>query len=222
MISVILAGGGRGERTGRKIPKSFIKINKKYLFLYSLEKFNSLSQVKEIILVLPEEKITDYLKNKLKKEFSKLKIIVGGGRERKDSVYNGLKYVDEKADIVLIHDVARPFVSRRLIERVIDGAKKYKACIPVIPSTDTLKIVENNFVKKTIEREKVFRVQTPQGFSKDVILKAYNKSKNINASDDSQLVENIGIRVYTVEGEMENIKITFPVDIEIAKKLKNG
>ncbi len=222
MISVILAGGGRGKRIGKKVPKSFLKINRKYLFLYSLEKFNSLSEVKEIILILPGERITPDLKNKLMKRFSKLKNIVEGGRERQDSVYKGLKYIDKNTDIILVHDIARPFVSKKLIKKVIEGTKKYRACIPVIPSTDTLKIVEDNFVKKTLEREKIFRVQTPQGFLREILLKAYRKAKEkkIKCSDDSQLVENTGIRVYTVEGERENIKITFPIDLKIAKKLK--
>jgi len=222
MISVILAGGGRGKRIGKKVPKSFLKINRKYLFLYSLEKFNSLSEVKEIILILPGERITPDLKNKLMKRFSKLKNIVEGGRERQDSVYKGLKYIDEKTEIILVHDIARPFVSKKLIKKVIEGTRKYRACIPVTPSTDTLKVVEDNFVKKTLEREKIFRSQTPQGFLREILLKAYQKAKEekIKCSDDSQLVENTGIRVYTVEGERENIKITFPIDLKIAEKLK--
>jgi len=220
MVSVILAGGGKGIRLENKLPKSLVKIKGKELFIYSIKKFHSLKEVTEIILVLPEKYIFS-IKKKLKNKFPKLKGIISGGKTRQESVFLGLKALTLKNKIVLIHDVARPFVSKEIIKNVIEKTKRYGACIPVIPIVDTLKEVKGKFVVKTVDREKIFSVQTPQGFKREVIQKAYEKAKkeNFYGSDDASLVENLGKRVYIIKGEYQNIKITVPFDLKIAKQL---
>jgi len=217
MKFLILAGGGRGERLNFSIPKSFLKLEGKILFLYSIEKFQNL--VDKIFLALPKEYI-EKGKEILKNKFPDI-IIVKGGEKRQDSVFNCLKLIKEDG-IVLIHDVARPFVSENLIKRVIEGTERYGACIPVLKITDTIKKVKNNFAFKTLNRENIFLVQTPQGFKLDLIKKAYieGKRKNITGSDDSFFLEKIGYnKIYCIEGERKNIKITYPEDLIFAEFL---
>jgi len=215
MIFIILLGAGKGERLKSDIPKSFVKINGKELFLYSIEKFYKFGD--KIFLTLPESYI-EKGKEILKDKFPDV-IIVGGGKERKDSVLNCLKRI-EGDGIVLIHDVARPFVSENLIEKVIEGTEKYGACIPVLKMVDTVKEIKDNFVEKTLDRENIFIVQTPQGFKKDLIKTAYLKFKNINGTDDSFFVEKMGYnKIYCIEGEKTNIKITYQEDLIFAKFL---
>ncbi|MGC8977535.1 MAG: 2-C-methyl-D-erythritol 4-phosphate cytidylyltransferase [Candidatus Ratteibacteria bacterium] len=218
MISLILAGAGKGERLGLSIPKSFLKICGKELFLYSIEKFYKL--VEKIFLALPEEYI-ERGKDIVEKKYKKV-IIVKGGERRQDSVLNCLNQLGEENKMVLIHDVARPFVSEKLIKKIIDGTEKFGACIPILKMTDTLKEVDRNFVKKTLEREKIFIVQTPQGFKPDLIKNAYYECyrKNLKGPDDSFFLENIGYeKIYCVEGERTNIKITYPEDLIFAEFL---
>lgn len=215
MIYTILVGAGRGKRLSLSLPKAFLEIGNKKLFFYSIEKFYKFSD--KIFIALPRK----YLKTGeelIKEKFPEVKV-VKGGKERQDSVLNCLKFIEDSG-IVLIHDVARPFVSEELIKRVIYGTKKYGACIPCLKITDTLKEIKNNFVKKTIDREKIFSIQTPQGFKTELIKKAYKfaiKNK-IKGKDDSFFVEKIGYnKIYCVEGERENIKITYPEDLILAE-----
>jgi len=215
MKFLILAGAGKGERLSISIPKSFLEFNGKVLFLYSIEKFHKF--VDKIFLTLPENYIQKGEKIIIDK-FNNV-IIVKGGKKRQDSVFNCLKLIDEDG-IVLIHDVARPFVSENLIKTVIKGAEKYGACIPCVRIVDALKEVENNFVKKTLDREKIFSVQTPQGFRISLIKNAYLKCKKgkIIGYDDSFFLEKIGYnKIYCVEGERTNIKITYPEDLFFAE-----
>lgn len=215
MISAILVGAGKGKRLSSSFPKAFIKIGGKEVFYYSLLKFYR--KVDEIILVFPEGYVEKW-KKILVKEFPEIKII-SGGKERYNSVKNGLDIMENQNGIVLIHDVARPFFSENLIKRVIEGAEKYGACIPSIEVKDTLKQIEGDFVIKTLDREKIFAVQTPQGFKIEIIKEAYKEAekKNVFGSDDASIVERIGVKVYSVKGEVENIKITYPFDLRIAE-----
>ena len=215
MISAILVGAGKGERLSSSVPKAFIRIGGKEIFYYSLVKFYR--KVDEIILVFPQDYLEKW-KEKLEKEFQGIKVI-SGGKERYNSVKNGLDILENQNGIVLIHDVARPFFSENLIKRVIEGAEKYGACVPSVEVKDTLKQIDGDFVVKTLDREKIFAVQTPQGFKVEIIKKAYREAerKNVFGSDDAILVERMGIKVYSVDGEQENIKITYPVDLKIAE-----
>lgn len=221
MIFTILAGAGKGRRINYGIPKSFIKIYNKELFLYTVEKFSKYTDY--IYLSLPPK----YLKEaeNLIKNYKNV-YIIKGGKERYNSVFNCLQKIKDDG-IVLIHDVARPFVSEKLIKRVIEGTKKFGACIPVVKIVDTIKEIEGKFVKKTLDREKIYIVQTPQGFEIKLLKLAYEMGlkDKIKGSDDSFFVEKFNLgKIYCVEGERTNIKITFPEDIYYAefilKKLK--
>ncbi|MCM8762493.1 MAG: 2-C-methyl-D-erythritol 4-phosphate cytidylyltransferase, partial [Candidatus Omnitrophica bacterium] len=127
----------------------------------------------------------------------------------------------KKSEIIVVHDVARPFFSDELLNRVIEGAERYGAAVPYIEPQDTLKEREGQFIKQTLNRDTIVCIQTPQAFKAEIIREAYYKAykENFYATDDAGLVENLGAKVYLVEGERENIKITYPLDIEIAKEI---
>ena len=138
-----------------------------------------------------------------------------GGSERKDSVLNGFFAVVKRKGVILVHDAARPFVSRELIKRIIKAAVKYKAAVPVIPVTDTVKHSANGkFVEKTLNRRQLFLAQTPQALSFQVLLKANKiaRKKKLNITDDAMLAELAGVKVALVSGEERNIKITVKED----------
>lgn len=224
MNSVIILSGGRGKRMGADISKQFISINDKPMLYYTIKKFMDNKLIDEIILVLPKDEI-DYCKTEvLEKNGLKVDKIVEGGKERQDSVFNGLKSI-EKADIVLIHDGARPFVTDRIIEEGISLAKKFKAAAPGVMPKDTIKIKDKNGLsKETLKREELMAVQTPQVFNYNLILECHKKVKenNIKVTDDTMVVEKFGHRVFLYAGEYTNIKITTPEDLILAKYLANN
>ena len=157
-----------------------------------------------------------------------MKCIVKGGLTRRQSVQKGLAFLDEDTDFVLIHDGARPFVTRKIISRVVLGAQKYGACIAGVPLKPTIKSIKyrvlsinkkNIFVDKTLDRRNLWEIQTPQVFRKDLIIEAHSKFKNIDAADDALLVEKMCKNVAIVEGSYFNIKITTPEDLAFAEAI---
>ncbi len=216
MISVIIAGAGCGKRVDCK-PKAFIKIGGKELIRHCIDRFKDKTQ--DITAVLPARQAGKWGK-KLQREYKNVRVIAGG-EERQDSVKAGLHSLRKKNGIVLVHDVARPFFSEETFDRVVKGAKKYGACIPCMPVTDTIKETDGSFIKTTLNRDKIVQVQTPQAFRYSVLADAYKKAytDNFYGSDDAVLVENTGRKVAMVQGNAENMKITYPADIELAKIL---
>jgi len=216
MIGVILAGGGKGSRIG-DVPKAFLKIGRKQLLYYSIETFYK--KADELVLVLPSKYVEEW-KERLRSKYKNIEV-VPGGEHRQDSVKAGLDTLKKGSRIIVIHDVARPFCSETLLARVVEGAEIYGAAAPYIEPQDTLKEKDGEFVKKTCDRKNMVCIQTPQAFKEDIIRKAYQMAykENLYATDDAALVEHLGVKVYLVKGERENIKITYPLDIEIAKEI---
>lgn len=223
MISAVIVAGGKGKRMGIDINKQYIKIGGKEILARTIETFNAIEDIDEIIVVSPEEEIQYCLDSIINAYgFEKVKKVVKGGKERQDSVYNGLKACSEKTDIVLIHDGARPFASKEIILKSINEARKNGACAVAMPMKDTIKIVdENQFVIDTPDRRKLYAVQTPQTFKYDLIVSAHNKALNekIEATDDTMLVEYIGGKVKIIEGSYLNIKITTQEDLIFAEAI---
>lgn len=221
--SAIIVAAGSGLRFGGKVKKQFIEIENKPILYYTLRKFQDNPYIDEIILVISSDSL-EYFKEKISilYDFSKIKITLGGS-SRYESVKNGLSKISKKSDIVLVHDGVRPFVSFDLIERVINVTQSKGSCIPVVKAKDTLKEVIDGKVIKTIERTNIHNVQTPQGFTKELILEAYNLEKEIVTTDDAGLLEYLGLDVYTTLGDYLNIKITTKDDLLIAETiLKNS
>ena len=221
-VRAIIAAGGRGERVGGSLPKQFIEIKKKPLLAYTVENFDKCKLIDEIILVVPEEyvglssyQIVDVF------NFRKIRKIISGGKERQDSVYKALLSLPGNTDIVTIHDGVRPFISPEKIIKSIEMCKKDKAVILALPINETVKRVEDKFVITTLDREKLWVAQTPQTFEYKLILEAYKKAEKYSfiGTDDSSLVERLGIKVKILEGDHDNIKITTPEDLVLAERI---
>ena len=221
MISAIVLAGGRGKRMNYHKSKQFIEIKGKPVLVYTLEKFIYNKSIDEVILVLPEDEV-DYCKKEVLQRYSlKVDRIVIGGKERQDSVFNALEAM-EKADIVLIHDGARPFINEKIIEEGIKYANIYGAAAPGVTPKDTIKIKnEDNISVDTPDRNTLVAVQTPQCFKYDEINQCHRKIKEENAivTDDTSVVERYGHKVYLYEGDYTNIKITTPEDLILAERL---
>ena len=221
MISAIVLAGGRGKRMNYHKSKEFIEIKGKHVLVNTLEKFIYNKSIDEVILVLPEEEV-DYCKKEVLQRYSlKVDRIVIGGKERQDSVFNALEAM-EKADIVLIHDGARPFINEKIIEEGIKYANIYGAAAPGVTPKDTIKIKnEDNISVDTPDRNTLVAVQTPQCFKYDEIYQCHRKIKEENAivTDDTSVVERYGHKVYLYEGDYTNIKITTPEDLILAERL---
>lgn len=221
MVSVIILAGGRGKRMGTNISKQYIPVNGKPILYYTIKKFLGCKSIDKIVLVLPEDEIEYCKKEVLNKYSLKVDKIVKGGKERQDSVYNGLNEL-KNTDIVLIHDGARPFVSEKIIIDGIENAKKYGAAAPGIIPKDTIKVKDmESFSKETLDRSVLLAVQTPQVFKFKLIKECHEKVKNENilVTDDTMVVERYGNKVYLYEGSYTNIKITTPEDLIIAEYL---
>lgn len=221
-IIVIVPSGGTGKRYGSKIPKQYLELMGIPVIIRSLMIFDKIKEISHIIIPVDRKWQKFILKNleinKLKKSIS----FVKGGKERQDSVRNALKLEQvNDSDIILIHDAVRPLASPALVRRIIISTKKYCAVIPGLKPKESLKQINNKgFVERTINRDMISSIQTPQGFQTEIILKAYrNINPKILVTDDASLVEQIGVKVKVVEGEETNIKITSQLDMKIAETL---
>lgn len=221
MISAIILAGGKGKRMGAKISKQYIELNGKPILYYTLNRFAACKEIDKIILVLPKDEIEYCNKEILKKYSLKVDMIVEGGKERQDSVYNALQKIND-SEIVLIHDGARPFVTEKIIKDGIKYANLYGAAAPGVMPKDTIKIIdENGFSDSTPDRSKLLAIQTPQTFKIEMIKECHNRVKrdNISVTDDTMVVELYNHKVYLYNGEYTNIKVTTPEDLILAEKL---
>lgn len=219
-VAIILAGG-KGKRMGANISKQFIEINEKPIIYYTIKCFEACKSIDEIILVLPKDEVNYFEKNIMERFDLKISKIVEGGKERQDSVYNALNSIDE-CDIVLIHDGARPFVSQSIIEEGIEKAKEYGAAAPGVMPKDTIKVRDSSgFSIKTLRRDELVAIQTPQCFNFDIIKKCHQKikEKNIQVTDDTMVVEMFDNKVYVYDGDYKNIKITTKEDLIFCNEL---
>ena len=221
MVSAIILAGGKGKRMGKDISKQFILVKDKPIIYYTIKKFSDCKLIDEIILVLPKDEIEYCKKEVLEKYSLKVDKIIEGGKERQDSVYNGLKAL-KNTDIVLIHDGARPKVSEKIILEGIENAKKYGAAAPGVMPKDTIKVKDElSFSKETLKRESLIAIQTPQVFKKDIIVKCHERVRedNISVTDDTMVVEKYGYKVYLYDGDYTNIKVTTPEDLILCEYL---
>jgi 2-C-methyl-D-erythritol 4-phosphate cytidylyltransferase len=217
-IAVIVAGGV-GSRFGGEIPKQFIKINGKQIIEYSVETFSKIEEI-AFVIVCCGEGYVDYAKD-LFKESKKVKVIQGGGT-RFHTCLNAIEFIRRMGfanSNVLIHDSARPLISKDIITNCIQKLKENSAVVVAIPAVETTSIVENGFVKSIPRRETVFIHQTPQCFDFHEIEKAYLGAKgDIKFTDDCGVYLAIGGKINVVEGDFSNKKITNVSDLQIVAK----
>lgn len=225
MNGVIVVAAGTGSRMKNDINKQFIKLNGKEIIAHTIDKFYNNENIDDIVVVIKEEEEKYFVDNVINKYgFEDIKIAYGGN-ERQDSVYNGIKKINNNCDVILVHDGARPFVTGDIIENSIEEVKKYNAVVVGVKVKDTIKMVsEDGNIIDTPNRSYLWAVQTPQVFKYDIITKAYEDAYNENyyGTDDAMLVERIGYKVKMVEGSYDNIKITTPEDLKFGEQiLKN-
>ena len=226
-IAAICLAAGQGKRMESKVQKQYLLIQDKPVLYYALKAFQD-SPVDEIVLVTGAGE-QEYCRREIveKYNFTKVKAIVAGGKERYHSVYHGLQALSD-CDYVLIHDGARPFLTQDIILRCIEGAKEYCACVAGMPVKDTIKLADaQQNIESTPERSRVWMIQTPQSFEYSLIKEAYTKlikeenegkKTEIPVTDDAMVVEYfLNQKVYLVYGSYENIKITTPEDMRIAE-----
>lgn len=219
--TVIIPAAGKGKRMNSKKSKQYIEILDKPILAYTIDAFEKCNNINNIILVVGKKEI-EYVRDEIveKYNFKKVIGIIEGGKERQDSVYEGIKEVPHDTDIVLIHDGARPFINNHLINKAIINAHEYGACVLGVKVKDTIKVADNSYnIIDTPNRNKLWSVQTPQAFRKALINKSYEKAKNDKfiATDDSMLVEKYSeVKVKIIEGAYFNIKITTNEDLIIA------
>ena len=223
--SVIIVAAGRGKRFGEKIPKQYVNLDCESIINLSIKKFLNIKDIKYILPVINAKHIKLYNKNINKlntlENFKKILSPCFGGNERCISVRKGLETISKLSDIpsrVLIHDAARPFVSKKIIKKVINKLENFDAVLPCINFNDTIWKIEKDQFNLLTERNSYFRAQTPQGFKFNKILKAHLNNEETWAYDDIYLAKKNNFKITKILGSEFNIKITKPEDIQIAER----
>jgi 2-C-methyl-D-erythritol 4-phosphate cytidylyltransferase len=221
-VTAVIPAAGAGKRMNTK--KQFLEISGRPLLSITVSVLEECQSIDDIIVVAARDDI-EAVKEMLK-DLRKVRDIVEGGPERQDSVYNGLKDISKESDddLVVIHDGARPLVTKEIISKAVTEAKVSKAVVVGVPAKDTIKTVTpDNMTLETLDRGSLWLVQTPQVFQLSVIKQAYERAQKINyrATDDSKLVERMGIPVKMIMGSYDNIKITTIEDVAIAESILN-
>lgn len=221
-VGVVIVAGGRGTRTGGGDLKQFRWVAGKPMLLHSVQTFMARADVHTVVVVLPKSHAADPPPWLFQCDVERL-LVSMGGRERADSVANGLEDVPEECAVVLVHDAARPFVPDDLIERVVGAARAGTAAVPALPVVDTLKAVdEDGHVTRTVERAGLWRAQTPQGFPRAMLDEAHVRARRdrLVATDDAALCERLGFPVIVVPGDERAMKVTAPGDFARAEALR--
>ena len=227
--AAIVLAAGKGKRMNSGIRKQYMLLDGRPLVYYSLKQFEQ-SAVSDIILVTGEDE-REFCRKEIVERYGigKVMAVVSGGKERYHSVYEGLKYLGSRGgygqgDYVMIHDGARPFADGEIIGRVMEDAVLYGACAAGMPSKDTVKLSDDDELEKmTPDRNKVWMIQTPQGFSYPLLMEAYDKMMSFEeyqegVTDDAMVVESMtNVKVRLTKGSYRNIKVTTPEDMFVAE-----
>ena len=218
-VSAIIAAGGRGVRFGGTLPKQFLLLGGRTILQRSVDAILSSDCITDLVVALPSDlvaNVPDYLRDRAKPI-----AIVEGGARRQDSVANAFEIVSARADVIVIHDAARPFVTADLIARTVDAAVEHGAAIAALAATDTVKRADaDGLIQQTIPRTEIFLAQTPQAFRPSVLRDALARAGSAgDATDEAALAERAGHPVRLVEGDRRNLKITTTDDLMMAERL---
>jgi 2-C-methyl-D-erythritol 4-phosphate cytidylyltransferase len=222
--AAIITAAGAGTRMGGDRAKQFMELDGRPLLALTLECFDRSPDIQAIVLVVPQGKVA-YCREEIVKKYDMAKVVkvVAGGGRRQDSVRLGLEAAEGHYPFVLIHDGVRPLVSPELISRIVGAMSQYRVVIPAIGARETIKEADRaGLVVKTHDRRTLWLVQTPQAFRYEDILQAHRRALEENweeMTDDALLLERMGVPVNIIEGSEENIKITTPRDLELARFL---
>lgn len=218
---LIIVAAGNGTRMGTSIRKPYLQIGETPILILTIRQFYSIPQIKEIVLVVHQDEIANTEQLLFAHQLSNIHVVAGGA-ERQSSVQIGVHCLSKEVEYVLIHDGARPFVSRALIEQLIQETQQKKAVIPAVPVKDTIKVVKDSgIISATPDRKGLWAAQTPQAFSLTLFKEAmqYAEKKAFNGTDDASLVEYMNAAVHIIPGEETNIKITTPDDLLFAERI---
>lgn len=226
-FAAVLPAGGLGKRMGGNIPKQLMNLGDKPVYQYCLETFLNMDEIAEVVIAVPadwkdyfEKEIDTWIASSenIEKFRTKLKIVVGGA-ERWQSVENGVNALTSSAEYVLVHDVARPFISEKIIRDVCETLINKGSCLVAKPAIDTIKIASNGRVENTIDRNKVWLAQTPQAARIDLLKQLYSRIAkeplDFTPTDEASILEFFGEPVYIVKGESANDKLTTPEDFAV-------
>ncbi len=218
LVSAVIVAAGSSSRMGG-LDKLAAPLAGSTVIAHAIRAFQESPEVGEIVLVLRKGAERSALEGG--SGCDKLSRIVHGGDTRTASAYAGVMACDPKAEIILIHDGARPLVTGEVIHNAVEGARKYGAAVPVTPVTDTIKVGKDGFADSTPDRSTLFAAQTPQAFRAELIKAALQDAvnKGLSLTDDCAAVEKLGMRVKLVEGDARNRKITLPTDLALAEEL---
>jgi 2-C-methyl-D-erythritol 4-phosphate cytidylyltransferase len=225
-IAAILPAAGLGTRMGAETPKQFLELDGVPLVIFTLRRLAACEAITDFFIATRAEEVAALNERVARERLGRPVRVVRGGGNRQESVANALAEVPPDAELILVHDAVRPFVTREQIDRVIAEARKRSAVILGIPAMDTVKEVKRAslpedvaLITGTIPRERVVLAQTPQGFSAKLLKEAFERAQydGVTASDEAALVERLGHDVHVVLGSERNIKITRPADMELAR-----
>ena len=219
MDYVIIVAGGKGMRMGSELPKQFLPVAGKPVLMRTIERFYQFNRDLNFIIVLPQSQQACWRSLCAEHHFTISHTVVNGGDTRFASSKNGLSYIPNDAQgLVAIHDGVRPFVSVDVIDRCFNEARTNGTAIPVVPAIDSLRQIDTETGDTfTVNRSLFQAVQTPQVFDIALARKAFNQPYSDKFTDDASVIESLGIKINTVEGNRENIKLTTPFDLKIAE-----
>ena len=220
ICTAVIVAAGKGRRMGTEVSKQFLPLCGKEILAHSVEKFEKAEKIRDIVLVTGEDSLQDVREMAQEYGWKKIVAVVAGGKERQDSVWNGLQAVSDDTDIVLIHDGVRPFVTEDILNHSIETAMEMGSCVAGVPAKDTIKVCNGeNIAVATPDRSTLWQIQTPQTFQKDLIMQAYQKAKaeGFVGTDDASLAEYSGCPVKVIMGSYRNIKITTKEDLLIGE-----
>jgi 2-C-methyl-D-erythritol 4-phosphate cytidylyltransferase len=222
-VTVLVPAAGVGRRMGKQVSKQFLMLGDRPLLTHALLAFQRAAEIDEIIPILSREDMETCLSDIIEQyHITKVKSLVVGGKERQDSVANGLEKLGKDCSVVLVHDGVRPFVTPEMISACVEHAKKGESVVVGVPIKDTIKeVAADGTVRRTLERSALWAVQTPQAFPAAILRHAYGEAarKRVFGTDDASLVERSGGSVRMIMGSYENIKITTPGDLLIAEEI---
>ena len=225
-VCTLIPAAGKGTRMAHALKKPYLKLGEKPILAHTIQKFEQNTAVDAIYVIVDEVDSNHCRKTVLEPySFTKVQQLVVGGETRQQSVYNGVQVLSADVDFVIVHDGVRPFVTDETIFACLTAADKCGAAVSAVPVKDTIKVADENcFINDTPDRERLWAVQTPQIFRKSLLEAAHQtaQERQFTATDDAALVEQLGFPVKLVKGSYANVKITTPVDMQVAEVLRSN
>jgi 2-C-methyl-D-erythritol 4-phosphate cytidylyltransferase len=222
-VVALIPAAGRGSRMGAKEKKPYLTLGGKPILTHTLSEFERCLLIDETVLIVSKSEI-EYSRISIVEtfDFKKVSKIIAGGLKRQDSVWEGLRDLKNSYELVMVHDGVRPFVSQEILEKSIHETARCGATVAAVPVKDTIKIVSKQAeVLETMDRNRVWAIQTPQTFTHDILKRAYERAfeDGFYGTDDASLVERLGIKVKIIPGSYDNIKITTPEDLALGEAI---